>query len=193
MFKIISLCLSVILATNGFAATSNIAALGGGGAGEIAGHAYIAGTSGCEPTRTSSTFGQFTDDTDCPGPTIVEENLGDWQTTDSDNIEFSINSLPAGRYIAYMNVFLAQSTANQYCNVYFSEGTHISSEGAIRADNNGSSNATTTLIAFLDYASSGNRTFTLYGKVSGGTCYALNWDGASGAFNSDLKIVKISD
>jgi hypothetical protein len=191
MIKILLLALSVILATNSFAATSNISVIGGGS--EIAGHAYIAGTSGCEPTRASSTYGQFTDDTDCPGPTIVEENLGDWQTTDSDNIEFAINSLPAGRYIAYMNVFLGNGTAGAYCNTYFTDGTSISSEGAIRVDNTGSAYSSVTMVAFLDYASSGNRTFTLYGKASSGTCYAFNYNGASAAFNSDLKIIKISD
>lgn len=193
-----TLAKSTITAGTGISITNGpgsitIAATGGGGAGDIAGEAYIAGTSGCEPLRSSTTYGQFTDDTDCPGPTIVEENLGDWQTTDSDNIEFAINSLPAGRYIAYMNVFLGNGTAGAYCYTYFSDGTFNSSEGAIRVDSSGSAYSSVTMVAFLDYATSGNRTFTLFGKASGGTCYAFNWDGVSAYFQSRLQIVKISD
>jgi hypothetical protein len=163
------------------------------GGSEIAGEAYIAGTAGCEPTRSSTTFGQFTDDTDCPGPTIVEENLGDWLTTDSDNIEFAINDLPAGRYVGYMNVFLGNGTAGAYCNTYFSDGTFNSSGGAIRVDNTGTAYSSVTMVIFLDYATSGNRTFTVFGKGSAGNCYLFNYDGASAFFESRFQLVKISD
>jgi hypothetical protein len=67
---------------------------------ELAGESYFAGTTSCQLFRTSSTIGAFTPVTACPPPTIVKQNLGEWQTTDANLIRQTINNLPAGDYKA---------------------------------------------------------------------------------------------
>lgn len=63
----------------------------------IAGESYFAGTANCTPTTTATgTLAGFGADTDCPGPTIVQSSMGDWQTTDSNLLRQTINNLQLG-------------------------------------------------------------------------------------------------
>lgn len=68
---------------------------------QLAGESYFAATASCGGwTRTSTTVGAFSTDADCPGPTVIRENIGSWQTTDVDLPEQTVNNLPAGTYKA---------------------------------------------------------------------------------------------
>jgi len=65
---------------------------------QIAGESYFAGTASCSWSRGSTTIGAFGAVAACPGPTIVKQNLGSWQTTDSNLPRQTITNLPAGDY-----------------------------------------------------------------------------------------------
>jgi hypothetical protein len=126
---------------------------------KIAGEAYFAGTTSCSWSRTSTTVGAFTATAACPGPTIVEQNMGSWQTTDSDLPRVAINNLPAGKYKAKFFVGLLTSNGNTAA---------ISiSDGLTSCEPVYTNPTTTTMGTFVEcsftYNQSGNRSFELFG------------------------------
>jgi hypothetical protein len=128
-------------------------------ASKIAGEAYFAGTASCQWTRTSTTVGAFTATAACPGPTIVEQNMGSWQTTDSDLPRVTVNNLPAGKYKAKFFVGLLTSNGNTAA---------ISiSDGLTSCEPVYTNPTTTTMGTFIEcsftYNQSGNRSFELFG------------------------------
>lgn len=163
------------------------------GSTEFAGEAYIAGTSGCLPSRSSSTFGGLSDVSACPGPTIVTENLGDWQTTDQNNIMFTINNLPAGTYMFILNLYIDPPTA-QWCSWYLGDGT---TGGSMVSSYEASANAFTTGTSVLIVTYSTTQSVVTFRPImatnAGGTCYAYNYNtvDSSAHFESRLTAIRI--
>lgn len=179
-----------VIHSRGYVVGSNSSA----GGSEIAGEAYIAGTSGCLPSRSSSTFGGLSDVSACPGPTIVTENLGDWQTTDQNNIMFTINNLPAGTYMFILNLYIDPPTA-QWCSWYLGDGT---TRGSMVSFYEASANAFTTGTSVLIVTYSTTQSVVTFRPImatnAGGTCYAYNYNtvDSSAHFESRLTAIRIS-
>ena len=127
---------------------------------KLAGEAYFAGTSGCIWSRSSSTIGAFTATTACPGPTIVEQNLGQWQTTDSDLPRVTINNLPAGKYKAKFIVPMDTSNGNTSA-IAINDGTTTCE--AVQSNNILGTVVGQIVECTFSYVSSGNRVFEMYG------------------------------
>ena len=139
-------------------------------ASKIAGEAYFAGTSGCTWSRTSTTLGAFTSTAACPGPTIVEQNMGSWQTTDSDLPRITVNNLPAGKYKAkFIFANFMSATANSAFSIF--DGN--SSCYAVGAEASSIPGNTIVECSF-NYQSSGNRSFELYGASVASTLSVQN-------------------
>lgn len=163
-------------------------------ASKVAGEAYFAGTSGCTWSRTSTTLGAFTSTAACPGPTIVEQNMGSWQTTDSDLPRITINNLPAGKYKAkFIFANFMSATANSAFSIF--DGN--SSCYAVGAEASSIPGNTVVECSF-NYQSSGNRSFELYGasvastlsvqnsitSPSSGAKFILEYFGSSSVYSS---------
>lgn len=132
----------------------------------IAGESYFAGTAGCSWSRTSTTVGAFGSTASCPGPTITEQNLGQWQTTDSDLPRQTINNLPAGKYKVNFHVFSSMSVANGTTALSIYDGNSFCEP--VRGNGN-TAIVGTVVSCIFTYQSSGNRTFELYGASGGDT------------------------
>lgn len=131
----------------------------------FAGEAYFNTTTNCTWVVTSTSAAAFATDTDCPGPTIVTENLGDWQTTDANLPQITINDLPAGTYKVTF-VFLALSSAGTGARYHVSDGSTTSAGSA--GYNVAASSTQVTATGYFTYGSTANRTFSIYGSsVSG--------------------------
>ena len=133
---------------------------------KLAGEAYFAGTAGCTWSRTSTTIGAFGSVAACPGPTIVSQNLGSWQTTDSDLPRVTVNNLPAGTYKATFSVNTAQTTASAN-NITITDGT----TSCIPAIANPQSSSTASHIVYcvFNYSSAGNKSFELNASSAANT------------------------
>ncbi len=131
----------------------------------IAGESYFAGTSACTWSRTSSTLGALTATSACPGPTIVNSTVGQWQTTDADLPRQTINNLPAGTYKAKFLIYHNPGASGQANAFAINDGTTT-------CEAVGGSTFTTEVMPQLVectfvYSSAGNRVFELYvGSVS---------------------------
>ena len=140
---------------------------------QLAGEAYFAGTTNCTWTRTSTTVGAFGTDADCPGPTIVRQNIGSWQTTDSDLPRVTVNSLPAGDYVAKF-IVPANITGNAFYGIAIHDGTTTCepSLGTSFLSANGVS--VVPVECSFSYTSPGNRSFELYAASSANTAQVQN-------------------
>jgi hypothetical protein len=140
---------------------------------ELAGVSVFPPATNCTWSLTGATLTAFTADPDCVGPTIIEQNIGEWQTTDSDLPRQTINNLPAGKYIAS---FIAHTTTNGGAG---SAGLSIT-DGTTTCDVTGggpsaSSIPSTSLVeCVFNYTDSGNRTFELLGNTSAFTYFISN-------------------
>lgn len=133
----------------------------------FAGESYFAGTASCGNwTRLSTTIGAFASDTDCPGPTVVRSNIGDWQTTDANLPIQTINNLPPGIYKATFHAG-ANLTTNNAAALAINDGTTTCE--ANYAQSIATNYAETTVSCTFSYTSAGNRSFQLYGASNAGT------------------------
>jgi hypothetical protein len=123
------------------------------------GESYIASTTNCQWTRSSTTVGAFGTDADCPGPTIVKSYIGSWQITDSDLPRQTINNLPPGEYEVTIIANVAMSTA-QNMSLAISDGTTTCEPQGGNANSAGSVGVSVT--CSFTYTTSGNRFFELY-------------------------------
>lgn len=134
---------------------------------KLAGEAYFAGTTGCNWTRTSTTVGAFAAVAACPGPTIVSQNLGAWQTTDSNLPRVTVNNLPAGTYKAK---FLVRHNLATGGNSAFSIN-----DGTTTCEPQYGISGAASIYTFINvectfnYTSAGNRVFELYAGSSANT------------------------
>lgn len=139
---------------------------------KLAGEAYFAGTTSCFWSRTSSTVGAFGATAACPGPTIVRQNLGAWQTTDSDLPRVTVNNLPAGTYKAKFIVrqFMSAVISNPVLSM--NDGTTTCEPISV---NEASATAVEqTVECSFNYTSAGNRVFEVYGASPSGTISIAN-------------------
>jgi hypothetical protein len=134
-------------------------------ASKVAGESFFAGTASCIWSRTSTTVGALTATAACPGPTIVAQNMGSWQTTDSDLPRQTINNLPAGTYKAKF-IFGASIGVTAETGFAISDGTTTCE--AVQAES-GSVRGNVVVECSFVYTSTGNRTFELFGASTTGT------------------------
>lgn len=131
---------------------------------QIAGRSSFLGTTNCLWERTSTSFGAFTSDADCPGPVISEQYIGSWQTTDADLPRQTINNLPAGRYLVRASGYAGCITGGE-CALAISDGTTTcSTAGSATTISSTGAGAQAQPSCIFEYTSSGNRTFEIYGK-----------------------------
>jgi hypothetical protein len=134
-------------------------------ASQIAGESFFPSAASCAPTRASTTIGAFNTDADCVAPTIVQQNLGQWQTTDSNGPIQIINNLPPGKYVAEFELGSVMSGA---ANTGFAinDGTTTC---AATPGGSPTSVAPKTISCSFSYNNAGNRTFQIYAASSSGT------------------------
>lgn len=135
------------------------------------GSAFIAGTASSTPTRTNTSLGAFSTDSDMPGPTVEKQLIGQWATTDADKPVFTVNALPPGIYHVIMTAHVGASTGSTI-SVAVGDGTDI--RGAVSSQNVNSVSTTLTINAWFEYTSAGNRSFELYGAASTGDIQLVN-------------------
>lgn len=145
---------------------------------ELAGQSYFATTASCLWDRTATTMGDFGTTAACPGPTIEKELLGDWQTTDTDLPQQTINNLPAGEYVLTTTLHAFGSNANSIDNYTVSDGTTTSGMG-INQPYTASGGSEVTIVSVFTYTSAGNRTFKVQCRAGTGTCRINNQNGSS--------------
>lgn len=132
----------------------------------IAGESYFPAATSCAPATTSTSVAAFNNDPDCLGPVIVRQNLGQWQTTDSNNLIQIVNNLPAGEYIAEFEV---ASYSNITTNSAMSITDGTTTCAATPANSSSTSVGAKTISCGFRYTNSGNRTFQLMGAILTGT------------------------
>ncbi len=139
---------------------------------KLAGEAYFAGTASCNWTRTSTTIGAFGTVAACPGPTIVRQNLGSWQTTDADLPRVTVNNLPAGTYKAKFLIRHTQSTSGG-SGFAINDGTTTCEPQYGQTGGIGQYTGLIIECAF-NYTSAGNRVFELYAGSTANTITISN-------------------
>jgi hypothetical protein len=132
---------------------------------QIAGEAFIAGTASCDWSRASTTLGAFGTTAACPAPTIVRQNLGQWQTTDADLPRFTVNNLPIGEYEATFILSSSGNGANRN-GLAINDGTTtcVASSGIVTSG----AVANTVISCTFKYDQVSNRSFEVYGAATGG-------------------------
>ena len=150
---------------------------------QIAGSSYFAGTTSCTWTRTSTTIGAFGTVAACPGPTIEEQSIGSWQTTDADLPRQTVNNLPAGKYKAtfFVPTFMTSATN---ASIAINDGTTTCQ--AVAANGNSASDASIPVSCIFNYSSVANRTFEIYGASTSST---LNINNATTSPNRGVKFI----
>lgn len=132
---------------------------------------YIANTANCAPTRANTALGAFGTDSDCPGPTVVlNPGPGTLVTTDTDLLQFTMNSLPSGYYRVTMGGEFG-SSANADATLAINDGTNT--RGNIGFNPSTTTGAGITVVGYFQYTTSGNRTFSLYSASTSGTLTAV--------------------
>lgn len=138
---------------------------------QAAGSSYIATTTNCLASVTSTTIAQFGTDADCPGPTIENAWIGSWQTTDADLPRQTINNLPPGRYKLEVTGGFNGGTGGRVA-IALTDGTTTSSSCPVYGNNANIGNG--SCVAWFEYSSAGNRTFEVRGSASSGTVQWIN-------------------
>ncbi len=130
---------------------------------EFVGESYIADTANCTWVTTSTTMAAFPTDNDCPGPTIVTQKVGSWQTTDTNLPQQTVNNLPPGIYHVEA-CFTAASSANAAAAYAMSDGTTTGK--AANYYNIAATQPSPCVSARFEYTTTGNHTFSVYGQTS---------------------------
>lgn len=143
------------------------------GASALIGSANIPSSSNCTGWVTGSgTLVAFSADTDCVGPTVeINPGPGTISTTDTDLPEFTVTGLPAGNYQVIMQAYL-ESTGNVAASLAINDGTDT--RGRASAAMTAALGTPVVVVANFSYASSGNRTFSLYGSSTGSNIIIRN-------------------
>lgn len=133
------------------------------------GSAYFATTTSCTFARTNTALG-VPGDSDCPGPTVeVNPGPGTIQTTDTDNLQVTVNNLPPGRYrVVFMGTMGTGGTSSA---IAINDGTNT--YGQI-AGGTTTSQTNYSVEANFEYSSAGNRTFSLYASSASGAVSFYN-------------------
>jgi hypothetical protein len=153
---------------------------------QIAVEAYFAGTTNCTGwTNSTATLSPLATDVDCPGPTIVTNELGLAQTTDVNLPEVTVNSLPAGVYKA---TFIAplQIASGNILGVAINDGT-TTCHGA--ASHDSATRQMQTFSCTFSYTQAGNRSFELYAASNGASTVTLNNGTAAIVGGSGVKFI----
>ena len=131
----------------------------------FAGSAYFETTTNCTWPRQDATIGAFSSDTDCPGPTIASQKIGEWQTTDANLPRLTINNLPPGNYQLVATLHSSMSAASSPSVYALTDGTTTVgyTSGVSAAGDVGD----TTIVGNFEYTTSGNRTFEVHGRSDG--------------------------
>ena len=138
---------------------------------KLAGEAYFAGTTGCTWARTSTTIGAFSTVAACPGPTIVRQSLGAWQTTDSDLPRITVNNLPAGTYKATYFFTSYQTTSGD--NAFaINDGTTTCQ--ATGGESSAAASSGSSVSCTFNYTEAGNKSFNLFAAASVNTVNLYN-------------------
>jgi hypothetical protein len=140
-------------------------------ASKIAGESYFAGTTSCIWTRASATVGAFTAVAACPGPTITQSNLGEWQATDSNLPRQTINNLPAGNYKATFYPEVVTSAGGSAA-ITITDGTTTCEPQSVNGSNANTDGAIVSCV--FSYTNSGNRSFEIFGGLPTGTLSVSN-------------------
>lgn len=153
---------------------------------QVAGVAYFAATGSCTWSRTNTALGAFSTNSNCPGPTVEASALGDWQTTDVDLPQWTINNLPPGEYLATVTGMAQGSSAFSSLAYAITDGTTTSGNSSGVSANAGSNGGGFTSVGRFSYSSSGNRTFRIFGSAAAGD---VSIDNSGG--NEQLKLVLV--
>lgn len=136
-----------------------------------AGNSYFPGNASCTLPRANSVLGSPTDAAACLGPVIENSSMGQWQTTDVDNLKQTINNLPAGKYVARFEFWMLGS-GNNIAGATVSDGTTSCRASPVAMF------STTYLQSFAEcefnYSAAGNRTFSLFTASTTGTVTIYN-------------------
>lgn len=138
----------------------------------LVGESYFAGTTNCTGwTRTSTTVGALSTDADCPGPTIVYQNLGTWQTTDADLPRQTINNLPSGVYRAH---FWAPTLIGTSASMALAINDGTTTCEASQGSNDTAATTGQSVSCVFSYTNQANRSFELYVASSAGAVTVSN-------------------
>jgi hypothetical protein len=167
------------------------AANGTGGSNTAQVHSFkFPTTANCSWSLTGSSYVAFSTDADCPGPTVIfETGTGTGQTTDADLPKVTVNSLPAGTYRVWINGPIAPQNDGETMSLAINDGTDTRQINSGSWD--GGYNNSAGGEAFFKYASSGNRTFELYGQNSQGN--GLTMSLTFGTRSLIMNIEKVGD
>jgi hypothetical protein len=138
---------------------------------QLAGSSYFNGTASCTWSRTSTTLGAFTTTAACPGPTIQEQNIGSWQTTDSDLPRQTVNNLPPGKYKATFIVITGTGTLSSNSSFAITDGTTTCQETGVTGEVRGEN---TILSCVFNYTGVSNGVFELQSRASSGSTSIFN-------------------
>lgn len=132
---------------------------------KVAGASYFPATSGCVPTRGSTTQGPLTGMAACPAPTITESSMGVWQTTDADNIKQTISNLPAGKYEATFEIWQYISSSSDVNLSIFDGATSCATVPGQPT----TSAAQVKISCIFTYTTAGSHTFEIYASSTANT------------------------
>lgn len=130
---------------------------------------YIDTTSNCLWSRTSSSLGAFTADTDCPGPTVASQSStgGTLQTTDADLPRFTVNSLTAGTCEVEIGINVDNSGGTSDLGFTIFDGTSSAPTYTSFSALATGTKALRVRGTFV-YGSSGTRSFEVYSAAASG-------------------------
>lgn len=139
---------------------------------QFIGAAYYATTTNCLWSVASTTYADFSADTDCPAPTVViNPGPGTIDTTDNNLPQITVNNLPPG---SYKVVAFGQSgpNGNVANSLALSDGsvTIGGPSGASSTNNYGGF----SIEGWFTYTTSGDRTFKMQGAAASGSQQILN-------------------
>ena len=141
------------------------------------GSAYYAATAACSWSRTNTSAGAFTADTDCPAPTIISNaGPGTISTTDNNLPQFTVTNLPPGIYDVEINVGIAMG-ASAVGVLQISDGTTNGNRHGLNAAT--TTNENVTILGTFTYTTTQSSvTFQVYGLTSSGsiTIDGTNYD-----------------
>ncbi len=136
----------------------------------LAGASFFPGTASCSWSRANTSVGAFGPTAACPGPTVIDSSIGQWQTTDADLLRQTILNLPAGKYVARFTVFASSVTGTRPV-LAINDGTTTCEPTVTEQSGNISSQV---IECTFTYTSPGTRVFELYGANSSGSVVVTN-------------------
>lgn len=136
--------------------------------------AFKAGTTNCSWSVTSTTFADFSTDTDCPAITVdASSGIGSVVTTDDDLPQIVLNNLPPGNY-KVTTTFTGANLVNSNQHFRLSDGTTGRGEQAFTTTVAGGVYVNYSISALYSYAVGGNRTFKLQARQDGSAVTIAN-------------------